>query len=105
MGCAPAFCQYLCKYHSEISVLDLSKKLSLPINAVEQAFKYWESQGVMIKKNKSYELCDLKKIEVNKLYNPSRTSYGITFNDIVLNYEDYEKGESKKVITSIDIRI
>ena len=44
-------------------------------------------------------------IKFNKLYNPSRTSYGITFNDIVLNYEDYEKGESKKVITSIDIRI
>ena len=68
------YCQYLCKYHSEISVLDLSKKLSLPINAVEQAFKYWESQGVMIKKNKSYELCDLKKIEVNKLYNPKLSS-------------------------------
>ncbi len=64
------YCLYLCKYHSEITVLDLSKKLSLPIQSVEQAFKYWEEQGVMIKKNKSYELCDLKKIEVNKLYNP-----------------------------------
>jgi len=64
------YCLYLCKYHSEITVLDLSKKLSMPITTVEQAFKYWEEQGVMIKKNKSYELCDLKKIEVNKLYTP-----------------------------------
>ena len=64
------YCLYLCKYNSEISILDLSKKLSIPINTVEQAFKYWEEQGVIIKKNKSYELCDLKRIEVNKLYSP-----------------------------------
>ncbi|MBR6252584.1 MAG: DnaD domain protein [Clostridia bacterium] len=64
------YCRYLCKYNSEISVLDLSKKLSIPIKTVEQSLKYWEDQKVIIKKNKSYELCDLKMIEVNKLYNP-----------------------------------
>ena len=64
------YCLFLCKYDSEITVLDLSKKLSIPISIVEQAFKYWEEQGVIIKKNNSYELCDLKQIEVNKLYSP-----------------------------------
>lgn len=68
------YCLYLCKYNSEISVLDLSKKLSLPIATVEQALKYWEDQSVMIKKSKTYELSDLKKLEVNKLYTPKLSS-------------------------------
>lgn len=68
------YCLFLCKYNSEISALDLSKKLSLPIKTVENAFNYWEEQKVLIKKNKTYELADLKKIEVNKLYTPKLTS-------------------------------
>ncbi len=68
------YCLYLCKYNSEISTLDLSKKLSLPIKTVEAAFSYWIEQNVIIKKNNTYELCDLKKNEINKLYTPKLTS-------------------------------
>ena len=46
------YCSFLCKYSSEISPLDLSKKLSLPLKNVELGLKYWEEQGVLIKKNK-----------------------------------------------------
>ena len=65
---------FLCKHGSEISALDLSKKLSISLKSVEAGFKYWEEQGVLIKKNKTYEFADLKKIAVNKLYTPRLTT-------------------------------
>lgn len=68
------YCLFLCKYNCEISTLDLSKKLSLPIKTVEEGLKYWEKQGIIIKKNKVYEIADVKKIEFNKLYVPKVTS-------------------------------
>jgi DnaD/phage-associated family protein len=68
------YCLFLCKYDSEISVLDLSKKLSIPIKVVEEGIKYWTEQGLFIKKNKTIELADVKKIEVNKLYTLKLTS-------------------------------
>lgn len=68
------YCLFLCKYNSEITPLDLSKKLSLPLKTVELGLQYWEEQGILIKKNKTYELADLKKLEVDKLYKPKLTS-------------------------------
>lgn len=82
------YCLFLCKYSSEISPLDLSKKLSLPLKNVELGLKYWEEQGVLIKKNKVYELADLKKIEVDKLYKPKLTS----------SIEDAIEGNCKNVL-------
>ena len=49
------YCLFLCKYGSEISPLDLSKKLCLPIKTVELALKYWEEQNVVIKKQNTYK--------------------------------------------------
>jgi len=68
------YCLFLCKYSGEITPLDLSKKLSLPLKTVELGLQYWQEQGIMIKKNKTYELCDLKKMEIDKLYKPKLTS-------------------------------
>lgn len=82
------YCLFLCKYDSEISPLDLSKKLSLPLKTVELGLKYWEEQGVLIKKNKIYELADLKKIEIDKLYKPKLTS----------SIEDAIDGNNKNIL-------
>ena len=68
------YCMFLCKHGTEISPLDLSKKLSLPINVVEEGLKYWESNMVITRKQKDFILNDLKKQEVNKLYTPKLTS-------------------------------
>lgn len=68
------YCMFLCKHNSEISPLDLSKKLCLPLKTVELALKYWEEQDVIIKKQNTYILSDLKKLEVDKLYKPKVTS-------------------------------
>jgi len=82
------YCLFLCKYNCEISTLDLSKKLSIPIKIVEEGLKYWEEQGTIIKKNKTYEIVDLKTIEVNKLYTPKLTS----------SVEDAIVGNSKNIL-------
>ncbi|MBO5142890.1 MAG: DnaD domain protein [Clostridia bacterium] len=82
------YCLFLCKYDSEITPLDLSKKLSLPLKTVELGLKYWEEQGVLIKKNKVYELADLKKIEIDKLYKPKLTS----------SMEDAIEGNNKNIL-------
>lgn len=68
------YCMFLCKHDGEISPLDLSKKLSMPISVVEQGLKYWEENMVMTKKQKNYVLNDLKQQEVSKLYTPRLTS-------------------------------
>lgn len=64
------YCLYSSKHKLDITPLDLSKKLNLSIQIIEQGLKYWEENNVLIKKGKSYILADLKQIEVNKLYKP-----------------------------------
>lgn len=68
------YCMFLCKYNSEISPLDLSKKLALPLSTIEQGLKYWEKNNVIMKKQKTYVLNDLKQQEIDKLYKPKLTS-------------------------------
>ena len=65
---------FLCKYNSEVTPLDLSKRLCLPLKTVEQGLKYWEENNVLVKKQDSYTVSDLKKLEVDKLYKPKLTS-------------------------------
>ena len=64
------YCCYLCKHKIDISPLDMSKKLNIPISSVEEGLKYWEENGVLLKKGQSYVLANLKQIELNKLYKP-----------------------------------
>ena len=68
------YCLFLCKYNSEISPLDLSKRLCLPLKTIEQGLKYWEENGLLIKKQSDYSIADVNKIEVDKLYKPKLTS-------------------------------
>ena len=63
------YCLFLCKYGNEITPLDLSKKLAIPLATVEEGLKYWEKDNVIMKKQKAYVLCDLKQQEVDKIYN------------------------------------
>jgi len=65
---------FLCKHGSDISPLDISKQLSIPLQTIELGLKHWEEQGILIKKKSSYEIVDLKKIAVNNLYTPKLTS-------------------------------
>ncbi len=68
------YCQFLCKYKGEISPLDLSKKLNLPIATIEEGLKYWMKVSVLSKKDNTYILSDLKQQEVTKMYKPKLTT-------------------------------
>ena len=65
---------FLSKYDKDIKINDLSKKLSLPLRTIQEAFKYWEEAGVLIKKHTGYILVNLQEVELLKLYSPKLTS-------------------------------
>lgn len=61
---------FLSKYNKEIKLNDLSKKLNLPLKTIQDSIKYWEEEGIILKKNSGYIVCYLPEIELHKLYNP-----------------------------------
>ncbi len=65
---------FLSKYDKDIKLNDLSKKLALPLKVIQEAFKYWEDNGVLVKKNTGYMLVNLQDTELLKLYSPKLTS-------------------------------
>lgn len=65
---------FLSKYDKDIKLNDLSKKLSLPLKTIQEAFKYWEDMGVLIKKHTGYVLVNLQEVELLKVYSPKLTS-------------------------------
>lgn len=61
---------FLAKYDTEIKINDLSKTLGLDFPTVQDAIKYWEERGLLIKNPNGYSLSNIQEIELNKLYNP-----------------------------------
>ena len=61
---------FLSKYSKEIKINDLSKKLELPLKTIQDSIKYWETEGLLIKKSTGYELVNIQELELHKLYNP-----------------------------------
>ena len=84
------YCLFLCKHKIDITPLVLSKKLSFPINIIEQGLKYWEENNILIRKGDSYIVADLKQLEVNKLYKPK----------LSLSSEDAIKNTEKNIYRS-----
>lgn len=75
------FMVFLSKYNKDIKINDLSKKLSLPFNVIQEAVKYWEELDVITKKNTGYIINNLQEMELHKLYKPK----------VSLSTEDIEK--------------
>lgn len=65
---------FLSKYNKEIKINDLSKTLSLDFPDVQDAIKFWEDKGILVKKTDGYTLADIREIELLKLYTPKVTS-------------------------------
>lgn len=59
---------FLSKYNKDIRINDLSKKLELPLRSIQDAIKYWESEGLLIRKSTGYEIANIQELELNKLY-------------------------------------
>ena len=64
---------FLSKYNKEVKINDLSKKLELPLKTIQDAVKYWEDEGLLIRKNQGFIVSNLQEIELNKLYKPKIT--------------------------------
>lgn len=64
---------FLSKYNKEVKINDLSKKLELPLKVIQDAIKYWEDLGLLIRKNQGFILANMQEIELNKLYKPKIT--------------------------------
>jgi len=64
---------FLSKYSKDIKLNDLSKKIALPLNIIQEAIKYWEEAEVVTKKGTGYIVNNIQEIELNKLYSPKIT--------------------------------
>lgn len=64
---------FLSKYNKEVKINDLSKKLELPLKIIQDAIKYWEDLGLLIRKNQGFIVANMQEIELNKLYKPKIT--------------------------------
>ncbi len=65
---------FLSKYNKDVKITDLSKKLSLPFNIIQEALSFWENQGALTKKSTGYILNNLQEKELLALYSPKLTS-------------------------------
>lgn len=64
---------FLSHYGKEIKINDLSKKLNLPLKAIQDSIKYWEETGLLIKKSSGFIFANMQEVELHKLYNPRVT--------------------------------
>ena len=68
------YINFMAKFDKEVKINDLSKKLALPLRTIQEAFKYWEEAGLLVKKNTGYILANIQEIELNKVYSPKLSS-------------------------------
>ena len=64
---------FLSKYNKDIKLVDLSKKIAVPLNIIQEAIKYWEETEIITKKGTGYIVNNIQEIELNKLYSPKLT--------------------------------
>ena len=64
---------FLSKFNKDVKINDLSKKLAIPFVKMHDAIKYWEDQGLLIRKNQGFIVANIQEIELNKLYKPRVT--------------------------------
>ena len=84
---------FLSKYDKDVKINDLSKRLDLPLKTIQEAFKYWEGCGVLVKKHTGYILANLQEVEMLKMYSPK----------VTLSPEDIKKNaQNQKRANAID---
>ena len=61
---------FISKYNNDLKINDLAKKLELPLKTIQDALKYWEEQGLLMRKGQGFVLTNILEIEIQKLYKP-----------------------------------
>lgn len=62
------YLSFLSKYNGEININDLSKKLAIPINTINEGMKYLEKEGFILRKQSGFIVVDLQEKTLNNLY-------------------------------------
>ena len=62
------YLNFLSKYNGDININDLSKKLALSINALNEGMKYLEKEGYILRKQNGYVVIDLQEKTLNNIY-------------------------------------
>lgn len=88
---------FLSKYKKEVKINDLSKTLSLDFPVCQDAIKYWEDKGLLVKKTDGYTLADIQELEVLKIYTPKVTS---SPEDAIKNAENQYRAKAIENINS-----
>lgn len=76
---------FLSKYKKDIKINDLSKKLSLPIKAINDGLKYLEDNNLILKKTTGFIVIDLQEATLNNLYKPNLTQSKETIEQVSKN--------------------
>ena len=80
------YINFLAKHGKDVNINEISKILSLSYESVNDAIKFLEEQGLLLKKPTGYVIANIQEIELNKLYSPKVTS----------SPEDIQKSEKSK---------
>lgn len=64
---------FLSKYHKEIKLNNLSKKLNIPLKTINDGIKYLEENNLILKKANGYIVIDLQETTLRNLYTPNLT--------------------------------
>ena len=64
---------FLSKYGKDIKLTDLSKKLNIPLKAINDGMKFLEEHHLLTKKTTGYIIIDLQEATLHNLYTPNLT--------------------------------
>ena len=64
---------FLSKYHKDIKLNDLSKKLNIPLKTINEGIKILEENRLITKKSTGYIITDLQETTLHNLYTPNLT--------------------------------
>lgn len=62
---------FFSKFHKEIKINDISKKLDLPLKTINDGLIFLENNNLILKKGTGYIMVDLQESTLNKLYMPN----------------------------------
>ena len=85
------FILFLSKYNKDIKINDISKKLSLSFNIIQDGLKYWEDLGLITKKNNGYIINSIQEVELHKLYKPK---VSLSSSDIEKNSQSQSRAKA-----------
>ena len=65
------YLMFLSKFGKDVKINDLTKRLNLPVNVVNEGIKYLETNKLILRKLQGYVIVDLQEETLHELYKPN----------------------------------